>query len=211
MSWTLASFTDSKSTCISSPSVHKEVLSIIEVMDADFCHQVQRLSINLTCLPSRLPATSTFKRLSPTCVMHEQNHETEKPLKLDTTDVEASTTKDETDEMKRFIRNAQSCLLLIRHSSQCNAINCIVASNCSMGKQLVKHVTTCRKDDCNYPFCGLATYSISHYKRCRAPMKCRICGPVKTKTRKRSKTQPLTRIQENLLWAWRQPFCIAHT
>lgn len=167
-------------------------------MDAALCHHVQRLSINLPCLPSRFSPTSTLKRLPPTCFMHKQNHESEKPLILDTTDLETSTTKDETDEMKRFIRNVQSCLLLMRHSSQCNATTCIVASNCFLGKQLVKHVASCRKDDCKYPYCGLATYSINHYKRCRSPMNCRICGPVKMKTRKKSKTQPLTKIQENL-------------
>jgi hypothetical protein len=88
--------------------------------------------------------TSTFKRLLPTCVIHEHTHFTENPLNLYMSHVGTSTTKDETDEMKRFIQNAQSCLLLMRHSSLCNATKCIVESIYSMGKQLVKHVTSNR-------------------------------------------------------------------
>ncbi len=166
-------------------------------MDAPLCRQLQRLSISIACLPPHLPQTNAL-RLSPTCVMYKQQQNEDIPSK-DTTGVETSSTTSNPDEFKRFIHDVRSCLLLMRHSSQCSMPNCIVASNCSLGKQLVQHVSRCVKENCSFPYCGLATYAISHYKQCRTPMNCRICGPVKAKTRKRKKIQSLARIQENIL------------
>mmetsp|Transcript_12568 Transcript_12568/g.18074 ORF Transcript_12568/g.18074 Transcript_12568/m.18074 type:complete len:207 (+) Transcript_12568:138-758(+) len=177
------------------------------------CQGVKGLSISINIsIPPPLVAANNDFRLSPDCVMmkHCRNESTSTAKESSNAAAVSQESKNFVcdgdspscpQERKKFVREIQSCLILLRHSTQCTSQHCIVASKCGLGKKLANHVSSCTKgkDNCPFPHCGLATFAISHYKNCRKPMQCRICGPVKAKNCSRThiKKRSLEKVQEN--------------
>ena len=89
------------------------------------------------------------------------------------------------EHRKQVLKQQQQRLLLLRHASKCphDGGRCPVTPHCASMKQLWKHTTTCKDQECKVAHCVSSRYVVGHYTHCK-DLECPVCGPVREAIRR---------------------------
>lgn len=84
----------------------------------------------------------------------------------------------------RLLAKQQKRLLLLRHSAKCKDSNCRIKAKCTIGKNILKHLSTCTNHEksCKSANCYSSSVLLRHFIQC-TDEECELCLPLRVTSR----------------------------
>jgi len=108
--------------------------------------------------------------------------------------------KPKLDEKQKELRTQQQQfrIILLWHVAHCRNKNCVAIKKCNRVKELWKHISECKDNNCNFKHCLSSRWILGHYHHCK-DRKCKICPPVRKAIENKEKEIAETTASEALM------------